>query len=372
MSGKRVLVCPLDWGIGHASRCIPLIGYLRELGYTVIIGAEGPQLALLRKEFPEIEFLEVAGYRLNFPRHSKMWLATFFSIPKILRRASQEGRELDEIIRKHRIDAVISDNRFGLCSKLIPSVYITHQLLVKFPFAESALQKLHYSFIKQFDLCLLPDFEGEDNLSGILCHGLLLPANAVFVGPLSRFSSFDAQTSDAQTSSPTVMKYDVLAILSGREPQRTIFAEMIIDQLKSTAMRALVVMGLPQKDFRKRITPELEVVSHLDTTQMHKACRSAKLILSRSGYSTIMDLSYIGGKAIFVPTPGAPEQEYLAEYFMQKGVVFSSTQREFELQLAVKQAERFSGFTPLNNQTQNQKRIERIKNILREIIEMKK
>jgi len=334
MIQKKILIAPLDWGLGHASRCIPLIHYLIDKNIEVIIGADARPLALLKKEFPSLEFLTLPGYNISYPEARPMALNMLLSIPRILSGIKKEHRLLQQIIDDKKIDAVISDNRFGLWNKKIKTVFITHQLKVKAPFGQSILQKMNYRFIGRYDQCWVPDAEGNQNLSGELSHGFSPPENCSFIGPLSRFTS-------APTVKPT---YDIMVVLSGPEPQRSIFEKKILDQLSASTIKALVVQGLTEKNETHQVRPGLEITSHLDTVAMQKAIAASNIIVSRPGYSTVMDLAALGKKAIFVPTPGQTEQEYLGRYLSEKKIAGSHSQEKFSLADALYKAVNYTGF----------------------------
>jgi len=262
-------------------------------------------------------------------------------IPKILSGIKREHELLKKIIKEKKIDAVISDNRFGLWSKEIPCVFITHQLMVKSPFGEKFIHRLNTNYISKYSECWIPDAPlleggGERGLSGDLSHKFPLPKNAKYIGVLSRFFA-DSQNDKA--------KYDLLVILSGPEPQRTVFEKKILEQLALTSTSALIVQGITEKNERIRISKNVEMVSHFTSEELQKEILSSEIILCRPGYSSVMDLAVLGKKAIFVPTPGQTEQEYLAKYFSGKKIAYSVSQKKFDLESALKESENHSGFT---------------------------
>jgi uncharacterized protein (TIGR00661 family) len=344
---KRILICPLDWGLGHATRCIPIIRLLLQQNEEVLIAGSGRSFLLLKQEFPSLEFIDLPGYEISYSTGS-MALHLFFSIPKILKGIKKEHELLQNIIRQKRIDLVISDNRFGLWSDQVKTVFITHQLLIKSPLGEYVLHRINLHYIKKYTACWIPDFEEEPNLSGELTHTYPLPENAVFIGPLSRFSS----SSSSATSLPHLKKvYDVMVIISGPEPQRTLFEELILKQAAILPLNFLIVIGVTEQIPTVVTKGNLDIVSHLPADEMKSAILAAGIIISRSGYSTLMDLATLGKKAIFVPTPGQTEQQYLAAYCMENKIAYSENQIEFTIQRALKQAEAYTGFKKIQSDT---------------------
>ena len=342
----RILIAPLDWGLGHATRCIPIIKYLLEKNCEVIIGADGRPLQLLQKEFPSLEFVVMPGYTISYPKNGSMVLKIASQIPKILSGIKKENEHLKKIIKEKKIDAVIADNRFGLWSKDVPCVFMTHQLMVKSPFGENLIHKLNKNYISKYSECWVPDRK-DSGLSGDLSHQFPLPENAKYIGVLSRFTSPLNPLSRGRGEGG-----EVLVILSGPEPQRTVFEKKILDQLNiplnppsKGELTALIVQGVTEKNERKTLSENVSVVSHLTSDGLQKEILSSDIIISRPGYSTVMDLAILGNKAIFVPTPGQTEQEYLAKYFSEKKIAYSVSQKKFDLKIALEESKNYSGFT---------------------------
>ncbi len=329
---KRILIAPLDWGLGHATRCIPIVRHLLSTGNQPIIAASGRPLLLLKSEFPEVESVEFEGYNISYPEGSGMVWKMFKSTPHILRRIKEEHSELDKMIDGLKLDAVISDNRFGLYTDKVPCVYMTHQVMIKAPFFETMLYRLHADYMRKFARVWVPDFE-KNGLSGDLAHKFPLPRNGEYLGSLSRFSASEDE-----------LKTDVLVIISGPEPQRTRFEKLVLNQLKDFDGTSVAVLGKPDKT-EDRVEGKVRIISHLNAEELEKQIAAARLVVSRSGYSTIMDLSALGKQAVFVPTPGQTEQEYLAQKYHKDGIHMMMKQRDFQLQKAWDKRTDFSGFT---------------------------
>jgi uncharacterized protein (TIGR00661 family) len=329
--GKRILIAPLDWGLGHATRCIPIIRYLIETGNEPIIAASGRPLNLLSAEFPKAEIQEFEGYNITYPEGTGMAWKMFRSTPHILKRIKDEEQELKHLIKSLKLDAVISDNRFGLHTDQIPCVYMTHQVMIKAPFFETTLYRMHMSYMRKFSHVWIPDSQ-HNGLSGDLAHKFPIPRNGEFIGPLSRFDNVPMQKTT-----------DVLILISGPEPQRTRFELLVLAQAKRFEGSVTAVVGRPDDDF-DRTEANVRIVSHLDAKHLQHEISKARLVVSRSGYSTIMDLAAMGKQAVFVPTPGQTEQEYLAQKYHGEGKHMMMTQGKFNLQQAWEQRAQFCGF----------------------------
>lgn len=345
----RILIAPLNWGLGHVTRCIPIIKELESYDCELILAGGEDAFLLLKKEFPSIVILRLFGYKIRYGRSEK-WLipALILQLPKLAISVCKENRWLKKIAKTYKPDVVISDNRFGMYNRDIFSIYITHQLTIKTGnfFFDWIAGQIHSHFIKKYNQCWVPDFE-ENGLAGELSHPKKLPSNAVYLGPLSRFEKI----------SVTEKIYDVLISISGPEPQRTIFENMILGQLKSFKGKALIVRGLPaEKQEIKISSASVKVINHLSAIDLNMALLQSKIIICRSGYTSIMDLVKIKSQAILVPTPGQTEQEYLAGYLMKKKIFFSVKQKDFLLKEALLKAAAFP-FIMRNDNMDNYKKI---------------
>ena len=331
--GKRkILIAPLDWGLGHATRCIPIIYELLKQEHEVLIAAEGPIKILLQKEFPSIEYLPLKGYGIRYGKtRSALLFNLLWQVPKFLKSIALEKAWLEQVIKKKGINIVISDNRFGLYHKDVHSIFITHQLLIKSPFLQSFLQRLNYSFINQFDECWVPDSNVEPYLSGILSHPKKLPQIHVrYIGWLSRFQKKEG-----------VKQLHLLILLSGPEPQRSILENIIIRQLKNFLKPVLIVRGLPGNENQLQVNDYVKCINHLPAGLLEDVIHSSSFVIARSGYSTVMDLLKMQKKSILIPTPGQTEQEYLAQHLLQNNLAFCTKQKTFNLDRALEAAGNF-------------------------------
>ncbi len=333
---------PLDWGLGHATRCIPLIKALLTLDCDVIIGADKATYILLKNEFPNLQFIRMGGYEIEYSRKIEgLYLKILAQMPRIITVIRQENRQLRKIIKEYGIDVVISDNRFGLYTSLVPCIYITHQLQIKTGnfLSDRMATFFHRYFINKFSTTWIPDFE-KDGLAGELSHPVKLPAKSIYIGALSRFEF-----------SPSVnIKYDVLISLSGPEPQRTIFEQKILDECTQIKGRIMIIRGLPgNSENLVHSNLNLTAVNHLSAVELNTALLQSNMIIARSGYTTIMDLRKLNKKAILIPTPGQTEQEYLADYLMKKKYFYAVPQKSFALKNVLEEAAGFD-FTPVPHQ----------------------
>ena len=347
----NILFVPLDWGLGHITRCIPLINEFRSLGSNIFFAGENKAEILLKGDFQDFTFIYKKGYQISYSAN-RYWFALkiFAQLPGIFISIYNEHKWLKKVVKKYSINAIISDNRPGLYHGSVPAVYVTHQLGIKAgnSFSEKIIQRIHFFFIKKFNACWIPDFEGVNNLAGELSHPANVPNNITYIGPLSRFM-ITVQRSQL---------YHLLIILSGPEPQRSIFEKLLLSQIKNHHGNILFVRGLPEKEPAKATDadfiahPNVLLKNHLSAKQLNAAILQSEMVISRSGYTTVMDLIKLKQKAILIPTPGQTEQEYLARYLMQQGFFFTASQQNFVLEQVLKNAAAFPFSIPSFNMEQ--------------------
>ena len=333
---SRVLIVPLDWGLGHATRCIPIINELTRLNIEVIIAGEGDIPKILGKTQPNLVFLRLKGYQVKYSRSRKFFFVKILQqAPKIIRAINHERKWLKKTITTYKIDAVISDNRFGLHHRQIKSIFITHQLSIQTgnKWIDKLAQKINYYFINKFDECWVPDAAGDPNLAGKLSHPNQFPLIPVkYLGVLSRFKRTVIEK-----------KYELLIMLSGPEPQRSIFENILLSQLKNIDGSIVLVRGLPGEEKRLQIeNDQLIIHNHLPTGSLNELILQSKNIVARCGYSTVMDLVTLQQKAILVPTPGQTEQEYLAIHLMENKFFYTCSQENFSLKASLETVKHFN------------------------------
>lgn len=340
---KNILISPLDWGLGHAARCTVIIRELMSYDANIIIAADDRPLAFLKQEFPDLKFIKLKGYNISYQKSGSLKLKIISIIHRIILGIFNEHQSLKKIINDYQIDIVISDNRYGLWHKKTKNIFITHQILIKSPFRfklfDYLLFKINNHLIKKFDECWIPDYDNEINLSGDLSHKYKLSSQSFFIGPLSRFS---------KPVENHEKKYDLMVILSGPEPQRSIFEKIILKELITSNLKTIMLKGKPELSEIENIK-NIEIFNHMTTEELQYSIAASELILCRSGYSTIMDLSVFGKNAILVPTPGQTEQEYLADYYLNKKYYYSTPQKKFNLTESICKSKQYKGILLKNN-----------------------
>jgi UDP:flavonoid glycosyltransferase YjiC (YdhE family) len=330
----RVLVAPLDWGLGHATRCVPIIKELLNQKCEVIIAASGAQKAILRGEFPFLTFVELPGYDMIYDKNRALTLLRLIgAIPKILIRIKREKAWLSRFLALEEPDLVVSDNRYGLALPGVVCIFVTHQLRIRTSFgrlADALLQRMNYRLIGHFSRCWVPDMEAGDGLAGALSHPAKLPGiTTKYIGWLSRFGKISQSDKRAGREGDGP---ELLILLSGPEPQRTLLEASIMAQTGGVPCRMVLVRGLPAGGpALPNIPPGLTAYDHLPAAELEPLMRKARLIVARSGYSTVMDLARLGRRALLIPTPGQPEQEYLGPFLAGKGLAFCVKQSAFSL-----------------------------------------
>ncbi len=326
-----VLIAILNWGLGHATRSVPLIDAFLVKKYDVHIASDGESLDFLKKEFPKLKFYSLPGYNISYT-HDSILKNVLQSSASILSAIFKEKYVINSIAEKINANLIVSDNRYGARSKKIRSVLLTHQLNIRLK--SSILSKLATGFIRhlinKFDEIWIPDFCDSNSLSGELSINDF--DNVKFIGPVSRMRSIDLEK-----------KYDIAVVLSGPEPQRTNFEKIVLAQLKDFEKKVIVVRGKINEEGGYYLNDNVEVKSYLLSKELNKVINQSDIVISRSGYTTIMDLAVLGKKAIFVPTPGQTEQEHLAEYLKEKKFYYSCIQDDFDLRIALEKSKNYSG-----------------------------
>lgn len=330
---KRILVAPLNWGLGHATRCIPIIQALIANGFEPVIASDGVALDLLRKEFPDLTCLELPSYNIEYSKSGYFFKFKLLKdSPKVINAIKKEKKITETIVETYQIIGIISDNRLGVYHKDIPSVFMTHQLQVLSGSTTWLSTKMHQKIIHRFNECWVPDSIGPLNLSGKLGHIKASSLHLKYIGPLSRFKKQDVE-----------LKYDVMVLLSGPEPQRAMLEEKLISQFEGYQGKVIFVKGIVEQEQHFSKKGSITIYNYLMGEALEMALNESKIVLSRSGYTTIMDLAKLGKKAFFIPTPGQFEQEYLATRLSEQRLVPCCSQNDFVLE-KLKEVDNYLGF----------------------------
>ena len=342
-NSKRILVAPLNWGLGHATRCIPIIKALQDLGHQPYIASDGVALALLKKEFPDLPSFELPSYKITYAEKAKNFkIKMIWDSPKVLKAMAKEKKEVKRLVKEHQIDGIISDNRLGAYYKKVPCVFITHQLNVLSGNTTWMSSKAHQKIIKKFNACWVPDVEGKPNLTGKLGHLKKSKLDIAYLGPLSRFEKKEM---------PII--HDLMVLLSGPEPQRTFLEEKLLNELQGFEGNILFVKGKIEEEqtIEEISTPKGKTLLYnfMQSNDLETAINQSEKVLCRSGYTTVMDLAKLEKRAFFIPTPGQYEQEYLAKRLQKQNMVPYCVQDDFTLD-QLSRMEDFEGLTNFDSQ----------------------
>lgn len=330
---KRILVAPLNWGLGHATRCIPLIRELEHLGAEVILASDGVALHLLSAEFPHLTALELPSYRIRYQSTNMVWNIGR-QLPRILWAVRSENIATAQLVRKYGIQGILSDNRYGCFNSKINSVLLTHQLRLQLPsqfVAWPANKILHLAFAK-FDALWVPDVPEDPGLAGELSHDPSAHSTLHYTGILTRMEHYESEP-----------EYDVSVVLSGPEPQRSILEQQLLEQAIEMPHKFIFIQGQTQAKKHYYAAENVEVVSYLTSNDLNDVLMASKVIVSRSGYSSIMDLAGLNKKALLIPTPGQTEQEYLADLLAKKQLFVTQKQHAINLDLGIRQLTKTTG-----------------------------
>jgi len=297
---------------------IPLAESLQKAGHNILVGAGKESLAFFRRELSGLTIIDFPGFKPRYSALFPQYIAVIIRLPLLLYHISAEHFRLKKLIREYNIDIVISDNRFGLWNRNVRTVYVTHQLRIPFPGGLRSMEwigvRLHRFFIKRYNYCFVPDLPGELNLSGRLSHQLKVPGNVRYIGLLSRFSN-----GESYERKPDMVSHDYVVVLSGPEPQKSILRKKVMGILRDTGSRTVILEGRPSGNSRIEGKDNIISYDHLPRNEMKELLGKSANIISRAGYSFIMELISLNRSALLIPAPGQTEQEYLADYLSAKG-----------------------------------------------------
>ncbi len=325
MSRKRILYAVLNWGLGHATRSVPVIQTLLENGFEPVIASDGTALDFLKEEFPRLHFIKAPEYKISYPKnHFLLPYSLLFQSFEIFHLIQKEKKLTEKLIRQYQICGIISDNRPGFYSKKIPSVYLTHQLNVCAGVLTGIATKIHRFLYRNFDRIWVPDNENFPFLSGKLGHlhknRDKIKDKIKYIGPLSRFNLEKKYEQE---------DIDWLIVLSGPEKQRTVMETEMIRNREIFQGKIVLVRGT-QKAPEVNLPENWNVINFAKTLTLKNLILRSKKIILRSGYSSIMDLMALRKKAVLVPTPGQFEQEYLARFLSRSNFFPSVSQKNIK------------------------------------------
>ncbi len=325
---SKILYAVLNWGLGHASRSIPIIKNLIKQNKEIVIASDGDALFLLQKEFPYLIFETLASYNASYSKKAKNFDRTiFFQLSKFGKAIKKEHLQTQKLIKKHQITQIISDNRYGVYSKKIPSIIICHQVNLqhKSIFIQKQINKVHLSLLNKFNEIWIPDFKGEKSLAGEISSidkSLALAKKIKYIGILSRMKKAENELE---------IIYKLCFILSGPEPQRTILENIFIAQLKDYKEPVVFVRGISNTSHKTDLNSNVLTYNLVNTLDLNKLINQSEMVVCRAGYSSIMDLVKLEKKAILIPTPGQTEQEYLANRLRNNKLFCTIKQDDFML-----------------------------------------
>ena len=345
-----------SWGLGHATRSLPIIRKLIKEDHNLTIISSGRSLQLLQKELgSNRNYIDIPDYPMLVSENTRQFVAkSMVYWPLFIKRMEDGLQQLQKILKHSKCDRIVSDGRYDMYSKSIPSYFISHQMRIMNPLRiylfERGSETFNLFFFKRFKGIIVPDFR-ENNLSGDLSHNLRkIDENKLhYVGILSDFSPKDLKKD-----------IDYFISLSGPEPQRSILEKKIIDQID--VLSGSIVMSLGKtEETEVPDNKNIQTYTYLSKEKREEILNRSKLVISRSGYSTIMDLAVIGSKALMIPTPGQIEQEYLAEHLKKTSTCHTTTQDELDLKKDTKLAQKTKGFTQTGNV---EKTVENVLNLI--------
>jgi len=332
---KRILVAPLNWGLGHVARCIPIIRALEQMGASVTLASDGAALNLLKAECPHLPAVELPSYRIRY-ESTNMIRNIAWQLPRISYAIRAEQWATERLVREHGIEGIVSDNRYGCFSARTKCVLLTHQLRLQVPNAvlEWVANRVLRLALTKFDNVWVPDAQGTPNLSGKLSHFQEpLSSRVQFIGPLTRLQKYERS-----------QEYDVAVVLSGPEPQRSILEQRLLEQAMTLPRKFIFIQGKTQSREHYFVSENVEVVSYLTSKDLNDVLLASKVLICRSGYSSIMDLTALGKKALLIPTPGQTEQEYLAQYLAEQQLFLSQHQDAIDLESGLNGLSKTYGF----------------------------
>lgn len=334
INSMRILIAPLDWGLGHTTRIVPLVKSKLAEGNEVVLACSPDQRILLTEHFPDLQVMfNLPSYSPVYNDHLPMPINLLLQLRKMLRTIRAEHDWLCELLKKEKMDHIISDHRFGFYHPSVRSSILAHQLNIQGPWLiRDVVNKIQARYFNRFADCLIPD-DAERSLSGVLSstHYLRIPFS--HIGALSRFSH--------SIERPKIPKYQWCVLISGPDPKRRNFLDRVIKIFERLDISVIIIAGLPSSSSRC-VFGRVTVVSHMSDAEMELTIASSQYLLCRSGYSTIMDLAVWQRRALLVPTAGQTEQEYLAQWHSRDSFHLTCTEENLNASEIQRAAQIFS------------------------------
>jgi UDP:flavonoid glycosyltransferase YjiC (YdhE family) len=351
----HAFISPLNWGLGHATRDIPIIRELLRHGHEVTIATSGNALIALKREFPDCNFILFKDYPAPYSS-TRFFLPKFTAnLPLLMKALADERKRLkNEILSKNNFDIIISDNRMGVFSEDVPSYFITHQLRFSLPGYLYPLELLtlyvNGLFHTRYEGILVPDVEPNGHsLSGKLAYSNVdtTIAKSHYCGILTSTEKINVD-----------QDLDYLIIVSGPEPQRSKLEEIILKQAHKLPGDKVILLGSPQRERHERLDQHTIIHSYVSTEEKVELMNRAKFVVSRSGYTTMMELAELDMRyGLLTPTPGQTEQEYLSRYYAKQGWFYSRSQYKLKFPQDMDKAMEFKGFPKMPKTEENVKKL---------------
>jgi len=330
---KRIIVCPLNWGLGHATRSSQIIDQLIAHNFEVHLASSGISLEWLRERYPNLHHHELPDYKVTYQQNGSFITKIALQIPRVLKTIRKEQAELRKLHLQYHFDGVISDNRFGCYLKSVPSVFVTHQIRVRTPIAQNLVRKVNYQYIRRFDRLWIPDMENVKLAGKLSKYKKGLPP-VDYIGVLSAFDPDDKPMKNPE--------FAFTALISGPEPQRTAIENEIYNEFSALEVPTAIIRG-SNTSTQNSATKLIQVFNRISSSEAQTIINNSQVVIFRGGYSSIMDLSLHGKKVIVIPTPGQTEQEYLAKRMEKLGYGPRFKQGSFSVEEAREKLILFTG-----------------------------
>lgn len=324
INNNIILIAALDWGLGHATRCIPIVDNYLAQNKKIILAGSGMSGKLLKNSFPNLSYYELPSYHIKYAKGISFTLKMLSQIPQILSTINLEHKTIKDIVAKENIQTIISDNRYGVYKNGLQNIIVCHQLNLYAPFLKSFINYFYNSYFKNFDECWIPDFKDvSESLAGNLSHSKKFKIPIKYLGPISRFKKTEHKNNSSK----------ILILLSGPEPQRTLLETILLEQVSKLKQFEWVILRGTDEKFKLEFNLQKNIrqVDFLDKNKLVQEINECSIVVCRAGYTSLMDLTLLHKKAILIPTPGQWEQEYLATWNSKKNNFLFVNQHQLDL-----------------------------------------